>query len=337
VTRVSRPRAAAAGGDGEGGEGHGGGEDFVLGIDVGGTKVAVATASRDGRILRGTRIVTQASGGAPGTVERALSAAARLRAETEAATGGHCLGVGAVSPGVVYGDRVLLAPNIPGWEELSLPALVREGLGLERVAAANDVKAGGLAEARWGALRDADPGIYLNLGTGLAAALIVGGRILQGAHHAAGEIGYLLREAAETSGAASGRAPLEEYFSGRGLARRGAGLLGGTPTAAALFASPEPRAQALVADALDQLAVQVANLATALDPRRIAVGGGMMGSGRRILAALDVRLREAVPFPPELVPSAFPQDSALRGALALILDEVADDVSAGRDPLPEIT
>ncbi|GHH76813.1 glucokinase [Streptomyces sulfonofaciens] len=299
-----------------------GGTDFVLGIDVGGTKVAVATAAVDGRILRRTRIDTDASRGALQTVERALHTAAELRAGTSAATGGRCLGAGVASPGVVHEDRVLMAPNIPGWEELSLPALVRERLDLAVVAADNDVKAAGLAEVRWGALRGVDPGIYLNLGTGLAAALVVGGRVLSGAHNAAGEIGYLLRDAADTAAAASGRAPLEEYFSGMGLARRGAELLGGSPSAAALFASAEPRARALVDDALDQLSVHVANLATVLDPQRIAVGGGMMASAERVLAALGGRLREAVPFPPELVPSAFPHDSALHGALALVLDEL---------------
>lgn len=302
--------------------------DFVLGIDVGGTKVAVATADLRGRILRQTRIGTEAARGARQTVDRALHTAERLRAETAAATDGRCLGVGAASPGVVHEDRVLLAPNIPGWEDLSLPALLREGLGIDRVAAANDVKAGGLAEARWGALRDADPGIYLNVGTGLAAALIVGGRVLGGAHDAAGEIGYLLRGPADTAGVASGRAPLEEYVSGIGLARRGAELLGGAPTAADLFASTDARVQALVNEALDQLAVHVANLATVLDPQRIAVGGGMMASGRRVLAALEARVREAVPFPPEVVASVFPDDSAVRGALAVILDDVGAGAAA---------
>ncbi|GHJ36701.1 ROK family protein [Streptomyces sp. TS71-3] len=298
----------------------GGGLDFVLGIDVGGTKVAVATAARDGRVLRRTRIDTDASRGALQTVERALDTAERLRAETSAETGGRCLGAGVASPGVVHEDRVLMAPNIPGWGELSLPALVREHLDIAEVAAANDVKAAGLAEARWGALRGVDPGIYLNLGTGLAAALVVGGRVLGGAHNAAGEIGYLLRGPHDTAGAASDRAPLEEYFSGMGLARRGAELLGGSPTAADLFGSTEPRVRELVDEALDQLAVHVANLATTLDPQRIAVGGGMMRSAERIFPVLRARLGEAVPFPPELVPSAYPNDSALHGALALILD-----------------
>jgi glucokinase len=83
------------------------------------------------------------------------------------------------------------------------------------VRIANDVQAAGLAEARWGALQDADPAIYLNLGTGLAAAILVGGRRLGGAHGAAGEIGYQLIDVKDR-GAAFGRAPLEEHAAGIG-------------------------------------------------------------------------------------------------------------------------
>lgn len=323
------PDDGAAGGlggesaGGPGGDGTGTGTaDFVLGIDIGGTKIALATATTAGRVLRTVRLDTLAHGGARQAVERALRTARSLCEETSA-DGGRCLGAGVVSPGIVRENESVLAPNIPGWQRLPLPALLREGLELERVVHANDVKAGGLAEARWGALRGADPGIFLSLGTGIAAAVLIGGRILGGAHGAAGEIGYLLRDASGVAGAASGRAPLEEYCSGIGLARRGERLLGQGVTTARLFDSNDPRVRALVADALDQLAVHVANLAITVDPERIAVGGGLMTSAERVLAALEERLREAVPFPPSLVPAAYVQDSALRGALALILDEPA--------------
>ncbi|MCQ4082323.1 ROK family protein [Streptomyces sp. RB6PN25] len=296
--------------------------DFVLGIDFGGTKIAVATATLGGRILRSERLETLAPEGAEQAVRRALAAAERLRAATEAAQGGRCLGAGAVSPGIVQDECIAFAPNVPGWEKLALPRLLRDGLGLDAVACVNDVKAGGIAEARWGALRNADPGIFLSLGTGIGAALIVGGQVLLGANGAAGEIGYLLRDALDTAGVRSGRAPLEEYASGIGLARRGAEVLGGRPTAAALFASADPRVRTLVDDALDHLAVHVANLAVTLDPERIAVGGGMMTSADRVLAALKRRLNESVPFPPSLVPAHFVQDSALYGSLALILDRL---------------
>ena len=69
------------------------------------------------------------------------------------------------------------------------------------------------------------------------------------------------------------------------------------------------------------LAVYVANIAILIDPTRIAVGGELMNSADRILEALNYRLRFAVPFPPELVLARFEHDSALRGAVAIALDE----------------
>ena len=100
----------------------------------------------------------------------------------------------------------------------------------------NDVNAAATAELDWGALSGTDVGLYINLGTGTGAALIVGGRVIPGMHGAAGEIGYLLREPGEP-GYAHGHAPLEEYTSGSGLAARGTTLLRRSVTAVDLASS----------------------------------------------------------------------------------------------------
>ncbi|MGC0419988.1 ROK family protein [Embleya sp. AB8] len=305
--------------------GAGAGAAFVCGIDFGGTKIAVATARPDGTVLANDRLTTDAREGAAQAVRRAVAAARGLIERTAAATGGQCTTVGAVSPGIVLPDRVLLAPNVPGWEDLALAATLAEGFGLDpaRIAVGNDGKAAALAESRWGALCGADPAILLTVGTGIAAAIVLGGRVLTGAHGAAGEIGYLLRGRADT-GFGAGRAPLEEYASGSGLGTRGSELLGHDVDAAALFADPDPRVAALVDDALDELAVHIANLATTLDAERIAVTGGLMHAAPRVLAALRARTREAVPFPPAVVPARFLQDASLRGALSLATELLAN-------------
>src|SRR5258705_9394712 len=139
--------------------------DFVLGVDFGGTKVALATAAVEGEILQTTRLQTNATDGAAQALERSLDAARALIDDTA----GRCVAVGAVSPGIVKADRVLLAPNVPGWDALALPDALREGLEIDSVAVGNDVKAAALAEARWGSLRGADPGLLVILGTGVAA------------------------------------------------------------------------------------------------------------------------------------------------------------------------
>ncbi|WP_113701278.1 ROK family protein [Nonomuraea lactucae] len=274
----------------------------VLGIDVGGTKIAIGVSGADGPEI--AAVVRLETGENP--LAGALHAARGLDRSPAA--------VGFSTCGVIRDGRVLLAPNVPGWNGLELPRLLREEYGTIPVAIGNDVKAAAAAELRWGALRGVSTGVYLNLGTGLAAAPVVGGQVVHGAHGAAGEIGYLLSEPGEAA-FADGHAPLEERFSGAALARRGSALLGRTVTASALFELPE--AAGLVDQALRTLAMSVANLCVVLDPERVVVGGGMMGARARILPRLATEVRRAVPFPPEVRAARFTDDAPLLGALAL--------------------
>jgi predicted NBD/HSP70 family sugar kinase len=286
--------------------------ELVLGFDFGGTKVAIGVADRGGTLLRQRRLDTEPEAGAEQVVTRALAAARDLLA------GDVPVSVGVASPGITLPDRILLAPNVPDWEHLRLRELVVAEFG-PAVAIGNDVKAAGLAESRWGTLAGVDPAVFLSLGTGIAAALVVGGRVLAGANGAAGEIGYNLRGVGNTAAFAAGSAPLEEAVGGRGLGRRASERLGRPVTAAELFAlaGVDPVAAGLVAEALDELSTHVANLAITVDPQRIAVGGGLAGSADVVLPALRERLAHAVPFPPEVVAARFGQDAALRGAIAL--------------------
>lgn len=292
--------------------------DFVLAIDFGGTKLDVATATLDGEIVLSRRLDTDAAAGAEQAVERALGTAHALAETTASQLGGALRAAGAASPGIVQEDRILLAPNVPGWEELALPSRLREGLGVD-VVTQTDVKAATRAEATWGALVDADPGIFVNLGTGLAAGIVVGDTILSGANGAAGEIGYNLRSAAEPHA-------LEDHAGGRAIGERGGS------SAADVFErarSGDQDAQQLVADALDELSLHVANLAIAIDPARIAVGGGLMHHHDLVLPALTDRINDSVPFPPPVVPARFVHDAALRGAIALAIDHTNMIISRG--------
>ena len=290
---------------------------IVLGIDFGGTKIALATATVSGDRLRAARIETRADGGAADAVRRTVEAANRLVTGSP----GRLVAAGVSTFGVVRDGRVRLAPNVPGWEGLALPAMLRDGLGVQALRVDNDVNAAATAELRWGRLRGVDAGLYVNLGTGTGAALIAGGRVIPGAHGAAGEIGYLLREPGER-GHAAGRAPLEEYASGSGLAARGSALLGEPVTAAGLFARrEEPAVAALLDDAAAALGTAVANLTTALDPERVVVGGGMAAA---FLPALRNAIARAVPFPPPVETARFLDDAPLVGAVALAVRAAAD-------------
>jgi glucokinase len=270
--------------------------------------------------VRSVRLETAASAGAEAVVRRVLSAARELVAATVAVNGGDLAAVGVSSLGVVLGDQVLLAPNVPGWEGLPLPRLLGEEFGDTRTHIDNDVNAATAAELRWGRLKGVDVGVYLNLGTGLGAGLVAGGRVIPGAHGCAGEIGYLLRTPGE-AGYAAGRAPLEEHVSGAALAERGSALLGEPVTAAQLFARRrDRRVRALLTESLDALAMAVANVCITIDPQRLVLGGGMVGAARAIVPRVRSAVRRTVPFPPQVTTARFIDEAPLYGALALALD-----------------
>jgi glucokinase len=294
---------------------------FVLGIDFGGTKMALATADAGGAILQQEVLATLAEQGAEQAIARAIDTGRQLVDRTRAKGGGELIGVGVATMGITLEDRVYMAPNVPGWERLAIPRLLRQAFAIEAVRVENDVKAAAYAELRWGALAGADTGIFLNLGTGIAAALIMHGHVLRGAHGAAGEIAYNLRQLHEEVGARQNHAPLEEFAGGGAIGGRASFRFGTPLTTEDLFqrARSDVLARAFVEEILTEVAFHVTNLVIALDPERIVVGGGMMRSKDLILPRLAAHLERFVPFPPVLREAHFSRDAGLMGSVAVAL------------------
>jgi glucokinase len=257
--------------------------------------------------------------GAEQTLHRGLDAAHRLVAEVAADR--PLVAVGACTFGIPHEDRVDLAPTVSGWDALPFGRRVRHAFPSAVVTLATDVKAAALAEIEDGALRGCDVGLYVNLGTGLAVALVVGGRVVAGHHGAAGEIGYNLRH--PDDGRDDRR--LEEAVSGKSLQAAAVRLLG-RPDVGALFerARRDPVARDICDRFVGELSFHLANLAIALDPERAVVGGGLAHVWDALQPPLAAALAAAVPFPPALVLAAHPYDAPLLGALALARANLPD-------------
>jgi glucokinase len=294
----------------------------LLGLDFGGTKIAVAVCGMAGDRIGSATIASGGEQGAQASFGRGIRAARQLL--ESAAPGAPLAAVGVSTFGIPFEDRVELAPAIGGWGQLAIGRELRAAFPGVAIAMATDAKAAALAEARWGALAGCDPALYLNLGTGLSAALVIGGQVVGGANGAAGEIGYNLRAVSDVALGLQARVPLEDMVSGRAVGRRAVPPM----SAAEVFAaSPgDPQLDHIISEFVAELAFHIVNLAIFVNPVRIAVGGGLVGSWDRLAPALARALDAGTPFPPELAAAHFPADAPLIGAVALAAD------AAGRPP-----
>ena len=295
------------------------GADHVLAIDIGGSKLAAAIVSPEGELATQRSIETNASEGAQRVLAKALAlgqAVARSTAQPGA--------VGLSTNGLTEEDRVALAPAVPGWEALKIPAALRNAFPDIPLAILNDVKAATLAELRWGALTNITNGLYVNLGTGIAAGIVVGGQLAQGAHGAAGEIGYI----APTPEAITRRRPdealLEERIGGRGIRTWASAELGRPTTMAELMAArPGTTEHAIAERLIAEICFWLANVAVVLDPQVVVLGGGMMRGDTPLTTELEAAIERVGPFAIPVRPARFGAEASLLGAGAIALDALA--------------
>jgi glucokinase len=294
----------------------------ILALDIGATKLAAGIGMADGEMTRLASMPTEASEGAESVLARALELAQGVHAEA-AGAGDRIGAVGVSTMGYTHADRVELATNVPGWTSLKIPEAVEQAFpGLPAVIG-NDVHVAAQAEIAWGSLKGVSDGIYLNLGSGISAGIICGGRFLTGAAGAAGEVGYtLFRGRPEARMAADGIGPFEAWFGGAGAARRLADA--GLPTSVVdtvELAKTDEKAQQFIDELWTGIAVMTANLCTELNTSVVSLGGGYVRAVSGVLERIRELVEQAVPYPPRVVRAHFGADASLRGAVALALSK----------------
>lgn len=292
----------------------------VLALDIGATKIAAAVGDSDGQLRHVNSAQTLARDGAESVLDRAI-ALARGCYEAELEAGGSIEAFGVSTMGLTFETHVELAPNVPGWSQLQIRSAIRTAFPELSVTIGNDVKVATRAELAWGALRGVDDGVYLNLGSGISAGIVSGGRLLTGAHGAFGEVGYsLFRGGPEQPAAADGVAPFEEWFGGTGAGRRLEALgFAESVKQAAERQAKDPAARAFVEDLWSGIAVMAANLCVMVDPAVLCLGGGYVRGTSEVLERVSSTVARVVPYAPKVVRAYFGGDAALRGAIALAL------------------
>ena len=251
--------------------------------------------------------------------------------------------VGVAVPGIYRaGKGSVWAPNIPGWDDFPLRDELQRALGPAiRVTIDSDRAACILGETWRGAAQGARDAVFVAVGTGIGAGLLVDGRVLRGAGDIAGAIGWLaldrpFRDAYVSCGC------FEHHASGAGLAKVARGLVAAdtayagelrdvsadTITGHDIFAAydhGDPIAVRVIDDAIEFWGMAAANLVSLLNPEVVVFGGGVFGPAARFLDRIRAEaLRWAQPISARetrFVASTLGGDAGLYGAARLALLE----------------
>lgn len=320
-------------------------ETFVIGVDIGGTKVAAGLVHRaTGEITRQTRLPMIAHRDAAAGLT-AVTSTIDLLLKSEPSALGAITGIGICAPGPLDPQTgvILNPPNVPCWRNFPLAAEI-SGIYNLPVKVDNDANAAALAETLWGAGRGYRIVFYATIGTGIGTGIVFDGRIYHGRTGAAAEGGHMTIDYRGVLCACGKHGCIEALAAGPAIARRARARLDGgngggsailqlaggnieaitTEIVGQAFAAGDAEAREVLDQTVEIIAIWLGNIVDLLDPEVIILGGG----GAALLKPLFPTLRERLPgccLNPRsreipLVAACYGVDAGIAGGAALCSD-----------------
>ncbi|MDH4258579.1 MAG: ROK family protein [Candidatus Aminicenantes bacterium] len=266
-------------------------------VDVGGTKISSALFTSDGQISHREKITIDKSK-PENSVRQVIEIIKGLEGSARSENG-TILSVGIVIPGIVFQQRkTVWAPNIPGWEHFPLQKMIQEETRLPLVFD-SDRSAYVLGEQWCGIARDMKDVVFLAVGTGIGAGIIVDGRLCRGSEDIAGAVGWFALDPqfkreyslmgcfeAEASGNSVARKAIQHLKSGESsILNKVRGNIEQI-TAQDVFEAAQkkdPLSEKIIRATIEYLGMGIANIVSILNPQIVVLGGGLFQSARRLL------------------------------------------------------
>jgi glucokinase len=318
-------------------------EGPLLGVDIGGTKIAVGLVDRSGKILTQGRKPMVANG----TAEAALHAVTEAIDSISAAAGGGIQSIGICAPGPLdpKSGVVLNPPNLPCWRNFPLAEKIRSIYNLP-VKVDNDANAAALAETRWGAARGYRYVFYATIGTGIGTGIVFDGRIYHGNTGSAGEGGHV---SIDYNGPVCGcgkRGCIEILAAGPAIGARARAKFAASSRPSVIldlangnvagitselvgkaYAAGDRLAREILLETVELLAPWVGNIIDLLDPDVLVMGGGVAAMLSPFFDEIKNRLPRWCVNPNAsdipLVMAHYGADAGIAGGAALCAEEVA--------------
>jgi predicted NBD/HSP70 family sugar kinase len=276
----------------------------LVGIDIGPRDVRFALADLQGRVLARDeqRTRTESADAAVDQVLHGIDGLFR-KSGRDART---LFAIGISAPGMtdVTTGRVLGAANLPGWTNVPLRDLVQARFKVP-VQVDNDANMAALGERWQGVAQGSDNFVFVALGAGVGAGIVIGGRVHRGHHWYAGEISRMMLDYREW----------QVEFGERGYLETRIG-------ADAIDRATNDDARSAVVDELPVLlGTAIANIVAVLDPALVVLGGGLSRSGQQLVEPIQRVVARIVPNAPAIETSTLGDDAPLLGAVSSAMDE----------------
>lgn len=329
-------------------KGKGSADRLFIGVDVGGTKIAAAGVDGQGNIRGRVHSSTDVSG--PEMTVRSIAETIEAAIAASGASRGEITAVGLGLPGKVDPERGMgiLSVNL-GWRDVPVKNMLEEYLGLPCFIE-NDVKVAALGESRYGAGKGLRNMVYLTIGTGIAAGVIIEGKIHRGSTGMAGEIGHAIIERNGPRCKCGTRGCLEAVAAGpaiaalaisaieagsetslRDMAKANKGLVTAEMVCQAARQGNHV-AREIFEEIGSYIGLGVHMLIMLYDPELVVLGGGVTGAGDLLLNPIRRELKRLATWSyvakemlkPEMVRlTALGRDVGILGAAALAEGEMA--------------
>lgn len=273
---------------------------YGFGVDVGGTTVKLGLLGEDGTLLHKFEIPTRTeNGGAAILPDIAAAADAVLR--ERGIEKSEVLGIGIGVPGPVDENGLVNRCVNLNWGVFNLHEALGKLTGL-RVKAGNDANCAALGEYWKGGGKGSSSAIFVTLGTGVGGGIILGGKVLSGAHGVGGEVGHITVNAPDRAPCTCGkRGCVEQYASANGIVRVTRERLAASQEPSSLRAlesitskdvfdaakNGDAFAVAALEQVFDYLGEALASACCVCDPERIILGGGVSKAGQYLLDGVE--------------------------------------------------
>lgn len=266
----------------------------VLGLDIGGTKLAAGVVDRRGEVSSFVVEPTRRDDG-PDAVLARLWQLGRAAVEQSGVPWEaiEAVGVGCGGPLDAARGVLIAPPHLPGWHDIPVTALAAQQY--ERpVVLENDATAAAAGEHRFGAGRGVANMVYLTVSTGVGGGVVIDGSLWRGSTGNGGELGHVTVDWRGRRCRSCGRLGcLEAYVSGTSIAERAheAGLaVDGAEEVARLAREGDPVAVQVWDETTEALACGITSIVNLFEPELVVVGGGVTRSGEQLLGPVRERV-----------------------------------------------